>query len=148
MALPTFDAAVGWSFALEVDGIQIKEIQEVSGIKQEVDTIELKENTKDGKFVIKQLPGRRKAGEFSITRGLTDDKNLQNWIKDVWKGDMVKSRKNGAVKIFDFMGKVIHEYKFTNGWPKNVEIGTLKAGDTSVLTEKCTIVYEELELQS
>jgi hypothetical protein len=35
----------------------------------------------------------------------------------------------------------------TNCWPKTLEIGSLKAGDTSVLTEKLTIVYEEMTVE-
>jgi hypothetical protein len=33
MALPDLDKSVGHSFDLEFDGIQIKQIQEVSGLK-------------------------------------------------------------------------------------------------------------------
>ena len=51
MALPELDKAVGHSFGLEVDGVQIKQIQEVSGLKMEQDVIELKQNTPDGKFM-------------------------------------------------------------------------------------------------
>ena len=74
MTLPDLDTSVGHSFGLEVDGIVIKQITEVSGLKMEQDVIELKQNTADGKYVIKKLPGRPKAGEVTLTRGLTGDK--------------------------------------------------------------------------
>ena len=38
-------------------------------------------------------------------------------------------------------------YKLTNAWPKSLEIGALKAGDTSVLTEKLVVTYERLEVE-
>ena len=57
MALPDLDTSVGHSFAAEYDGVMIKAIQEVSGLKMEQDVIELKQNTPDGKYVIKKLPG-------------------------------------------------------------------------------------------
>ena len=69
MTLADFDSSVGHSFGLEIDGIQIKSITEVSGLKMEQDVIELKENGVDGKYVIKKLPGRWKAGEVTLTRG-------------------------------------------------------------------------------
>jgi len=47
---------VGHSFGLEFDGIMIKEIQEGQRLKLEQDVIELKQNGKDGKYSIKQLP--------------------------------------------------------------------------------------------
>ena len=57
MALPDLDGSVGHSFGLEIDGVQIKAITEVSGLKMEQDVIELKQNGPDGKYMIKKLPG-------------------------------------------------------------------------------------------
>ena len=142
MALPDLDSSVGWSFGFEFDGIQIKQIQELSGVKMEQDVIELKSNTKDGKYINKQLPGRPKIGEVSITRGLTSDKTFQNWVKSSHEGSMPASRKGGSVIVYDYQGSEIMRYKLTNCWPKVLEVGTLKAGDTSVLTEKLTIAHE------
>src|SRR3982751_2749655 len=139
MALADLDTSVGHSFGLEVDGVQIKQIQEVSGLKMEQDVIELKQNTADGKYVIKKLPGRIKAGEVTFTRGLTEDTSFEKWIKDSRFGKMGDARKGGAVMVFDFEGNAIKRYKLENAWPKSLEIGTLKAGDTSVLTEKLGI---------
>jgi hypothetical protein len=49
------------------------------------------------------------------------------------------------VIVFDYEGNAIKRYKFTNGWAKSLEISTMKAGDTSVLTEKLTMTFESLE---
>lgn len=146
MALPDQDTSVGWSFGFEFDGVVIKQIQEVSGLKMENDVIELKHNTNEGKYINKKLPGRPKAGEVTFSRGLTGDNSFQNWIKDSLFGDMGKARKGGSVIIYDFMGEEIKRYKLLNCWPKSLEIGTLKAGDTSVLTEKMTITHEGCEI--
>jgi phage tail-like protein len=146
MALPDTDSSVGHSFGLEVDGVVIKQISEVQGLKLEQDVIELKQNTNDGKYMVKKLPGRPKAGEITLTRGLTADQSFEKWIKDSRFGKMGAVRKGGAVIVFDFEGSAIKRYKFTNGWPKSLEIGTLKAGDTAVLTEKIVITYEMLEV--
>lgn len=145
MGLPDFDSSVGHSFGLEFDGVLIKNITEVSGLKFEQDVIELKQNTKDGKYMIKKLPGREKAGEVTLTRGLTADNSFQKWINNSWFGKMKDVRKGGAVIVYDFEGMPIKRYKFTNAWPKTLEIGALKAGDTSVLTEKITVTYEKIE---
>lgn len=40
MALPDLDNSVGHSFGLEIDGIVIKSITEVSGLKMEQDVVE------------------------------------------------------------------------------------------------------------
>ena len=146
MPLPDMDAGVGHSFGLEFDGVQIKRITEVSGLKMEQDVIELKENGPDGKYMVKKLPGRWKAPEITLTRGLSEDKGFDNWIKDSQFGKMTSVRKGGAIIVFDYEGTAIKRYELTNAWPKSLESGSLKAGDTSVLTEKLVITCERLEV--
>ena len=146
MALPDLDSSVGHSFGLEVDGITIKSITEVSGLKMEQDVIELKQNGPDGKYMIKKLPGRWKSGEVTLTRPLTSDQSFEKWVKDSQFGKMPDARKGGAIIVFDYEGNAIKRYKLTNAWPKSLEIGSLKAGDTSVLTEKLVVTYERLEV--
>jgi phage tail-like protein len=147
MPLPDMDSSVGHSFGLEFDGVLIKQIQEVTGLKMEQDVIELKQNTAQGKYVIKKLPGRPKAGEVTLSRGLTADQSFEKWIKSSHFGKMADARKGGAIIVFDFEGAPIKRYKMTNAWPKSLEIGSLKAGDTSVLTEKMVVTYEQLEVE-
>src|SRR5215470_3534434 len=147
MALPDLATSVGHSFGIEIDGVVIKQITEVSGLKFEQDVIELKQNTPDGKYVIKKLPGRFKAGEVTLTRGLTADNSFEKWVKDSRFGKMGDARKGGAVIVYDYEGQAIKRYKLTNAWPKSLEIGSPKAGDTSVLTEKLVVTYEALEVE-
>ncbi|MFJ8109196.1 phage tail protein [Streptomyces sp. NPDC096132] len=147
MALPELDSSVGHSFGLEFDGVVIKQITEVSGLKMEQDVIELKQNTTDGKYAVKKLPGRPKAGEVTVTRGLTEDNSFEAWIKSSRFGKMGDARKNGAIIVYDYEGMAIKRYQLINAWPKSLEIGTLKAGDTSVLTEKLAITYESMEVE-
>ena len=144
MPLPDSAGGVGHSFGLEVDGVVITSITEVNGLKIEQDVIELKENTADGGYSIRKLPGRWKAGECTLTRGLTEDDSFEKWIKISQIGDQ-GFRRNGAIIVFDFEGKQIKRYTITNAWPRSLEIGTLKAGDVSVLTEKLVLTYERVE---
>jgi len=146
MALPDGDSSVGHSFGLEFDSIVIRQIQEVSGLKMEQDVIEMKSNTPDGKYMIKKLPGRPKAGECTLTRGLTGDNSFEQWIQRSHIGDMVGARKGGAIIVYDYEGNPIKRYTMTNAWAKSLEIGSLKAGDTSVLTEKLTLTYESMQV--
>ncbi|MDT0319363.1 phage tail protein [Streptomyces millisiae] len=147
MPLPELDSSVGHSFGLEFDSVLIRQITEVSGLKMEQDVIELKQNTADGRFAIKKLPGRPKAGEVTVTRGLTEDNSFERWIRDSRFGQMTNARRNGSVIVYDFEGIPIKRYKLINAWPKSLEISTLKAGDTSVLTEKLAITYESMEVE-
>ncbi len=147
MALPDLDSAVGHSFGCEFDGITIKSIMEVTGLKMEQDVIELKENGPDGKYTIKKCPGRRKAAQITLVRPLTKDQSFSKWIKDSQFGKMDQARKGGAIIVYDYEGNALNRYKLTNAWPMSLEISSLKAGDTSVLTEKLVLTAEQLEVE-
>jgi len=147
MPLADYDAGAGHSFGLEFDGVQIKSITEVSGLKMEQDVIQLKENGPDGKYQVKNLPGRFKPAKVTLTRGLTADTSFEKWIKDAQFGKMSDVRKGGAIIVYDFEGNPLKRYKLTAAWPESLEIGSLKAGDTSVLTEKLVLTCERLEVE-
>ncbi|MDQ1375742.1 MAG: hypothetical protein QOJ09_3080 [Actinomycetota bacterium] len=147
MALPDYDSTVGHSFGLEFDGVVIKAISEVSGLKMDQDVIEYKHNTPDGKYLVKKLPGRPKPGEITLTRGLTQDNSFDTWIKSSHFGKMADARKGGAIIVYDFEGNALKRYKLENAWPKGLEVSGMKAGDATVLTEKLTLTYEALNVE-
>jgi len=138
------DTSVGHSFGLEFDSVLIRSIQEVSGLKVEQDVIELKQNTPDGKYIVKKLPGRPKPGEITLTRGLTNETSFDEWIQQSCFGKMEEARRGGAIIVFDYENSPIKRFELEAAWPKSLEIGSLKAGDTSVLTEKLTITFESI----
>lgn len=141
---PDYDGGVTYSFGLTVDGVTTKSIQEVDGLKLEADEIEMKEQTPQGKYVIRKVPGRKKAGELVFTRLYQQDQNWQQWIDKVFKGDIKGARKNGTVDLFNYQGVKVASFKFENGWPKSIEYTGLKAGDANPMTEKLTMTHEGL----
>jgi phage tail-like protein len=147
MALPDLDSSAAHSFGLELDGIHIKQIGEVSGLTIEQDMIELEENTPDGNVAVRRVPGRPKAGEVTLTRGLTADHGFEKWIKEFRSDQTRAARKSGSIVIYDYDGTPITSYSIINAWPKKLTIGTLKAGDTSVLTETLVVAYESLDVE-
>jgi len=143
MPLGDFDNSPANAFTVTIDGIEVPRVIEVSGLKTEVDKIELKQQTRDGKYVVRQMMGRPKAGEFSVTRGLTDSKTVTDWLKTVMEGDVAGARKTAAVALLDYKGETLKTYNFVNCWVRSVEINSLKAGATEQATEKFTICYDE-----
>jgi phage tail-like protein len=137
---------VAYSFDVTIDGVTIPAVQEVSGLKVEMDVVEQKENTAEGKYVINRLPGRHKGGDLTITRVLTkDDKAFEDWLVQSFAG-LPTSHRSGAVNIKDTAGEIILTINFNQGWPSKVEGSAGKAGDTSVRTEKITIVHNGLSI--
>ena len=140
-----FDAIIGASFGFEFDKHQAKGIMEISGLKQEFDMIEVKTQTSDGKFIINKIVGRPKAGTVTITRALTEDTQFADWIKEAGEGKM--PRTNGSVIVYDTMMTPMMRYSLIDCQPASLEIGTLKAGDTNVTTEKLTLHHTGLTVE-
>lgn len=106
MALTDQDSPVGHSIGLEVDGVQIRGITEVSGLAVDQDVIEVKQQTSDGKYVVRKLPGRPKAGEVTVIRELTADDSFEKWLKATHFGAAVNAQ-GGAIIIYDAEGTAI-----------------------------------------
>jgi phage tail-like protein len=141
--LPT-DALAGYHFAIEIDSITIAQFQEVSGITSELDVIELKENTKDGKYIIHKLPGNRKPPAITLKRAKSSSKDLWDWHEKIFQGKISDARKGGSVVLYNYEGEEVGRYNFVNAWPSKISMSSLKAGANEVLMEECTIVCEEL----
>ena len=147
MPLDAFDGGVAHSFGCEFDGQMVTQIQEVSGLKLEQTVVELKENTVDGKYVNRFLPGRPKPCKIVLTRALTESSSFNEWIKDSRIGDMGKVRKGGAIVVFDYKQQPIRRYNLKDVWPESLEISSMKSGDQALLTEKLTLNCAEVEVE-
>lgn len=144
MPLPDpLDSSPAYAFIVKIDGIAVPKVIEVSGLKTEVDKIELKQQTDDGKYVVRQVIGRQKPGEITVTRGLTDSTTVSDWLKSVMQGDLKGARKTASVEMLDYTGSPIKTYNFNNCWVRSIEINGLKAGSTEQATEKFVICYDE-----
>jgi phage tail-like protein len=138
------DALASYHFSIEIDGVTIAQFQEVSGIASEIDVIELKQNTKDGKYVIHKLPGNRKPPTITLKKGKDSSKDLWDWHEKIYQGKVGDARKNGSIVLYDYQHGEVGRYNFVNAWPSKVSTSSLKAGGNEVLMEEVTLVCEEL----
>lgn len=143
MALGRDEISPANAFRVSVDGIDVGQVIEVSGLKAEVDTIELKQQTEDGKFVVRQLIGRPKSGEITVTRGLSQSSTVTDWLRTVMAGDVPGARRSVAVTILNRHGEPVKTVDFVNCWVKSVEIPPLRADATESATERFVICYDE-----
>lgn len=139
------DAYAGYKFSIEIDGVSIGQFQEVSGITSELDVIELKSNTADGKYILHKLPGNRKPPTITLKRGKDSSMELWQWHQKIAQGKVADARKNGSIVVYDYAAKEGSRYNFINAWPSKVTVSAMKAGANEVLMEEVTIVCEDLE---
>lgn len=140
-SLPS-DALASYLFAIEIDSIEIAQFAEVSGLASEMDVIELKENTTDGKLVIHKAPGAIKPPTITLKRAKNSSRALWDWHDAMLLGKVSEARKNGSVILKSYDGSEVARYNFTNAWISKITTGTLKAGANEVLMEEASLVCE------
>src|SRR5438067_12235227 len=82
------DLTPSFIFVLEVDSVEMGSFRKCSGIESETETIEYKDATKDGKMIIRKVPGAMKWSDITTERRIDDSKALWEWRKQVIEGDI------------------------------------------------------------
>lgn len=137
------DALASSHFALEFDGIEQFQFQEVSGLTVERDVITLKENGPDGHPVLKLMPGNLKQPTITLKRGTNMSKAMFDWFEQAQEG-IGDARRTGSIIAYDYAWGEVARWNFEHGWPSKIEISGLKAGATEPSLETVTIVAERL----
>jgi phage tail-like protein len=147
MSLQEADSLTSHNFGLQIDGVMVEYLQEVSGLTMEQDTIESPQNSADGRPTIKVLPGTKKNGQCTVVRGMTESPAFNEWINQSISGQMSSARKNASIIMMDYELRPMKRYNLRNAWCSKVDTSTVKAGEAAVLTETVTIVFEELVIE-
>ncbi|MFJ9039048.1 phage tail protein [Streptomyces sp. NPDC102406] len=147
MSLQPGDALTSHNFGLQIDGVMVEYLQEVSGLSQEQDVIEYQQVSAQGKPVTKKMPGVKKAGDCTVVRGMTQSKAFDEWITQSVSGQMATARKNASIIVMDYQNNPVKRYNMRNAWCSKIDASTVKAGEAAALTETVTITFEELVIQ-
>jgi phage tail-like protein len=139
------DTLTTFSFHVELDGIDIGAFKEASGVDSETEIVEYKETTKDGKMIIRKLPGAMKWADITLKKKIDQKKDLWDWRKEVEQGDIDSARRNGSIVLYDSTSKEVARWNFMNGWPSKWKGADLNAGENAVAVEEITITHEGLE---
>ena len=138
------DAISAARFSITVDGYEIAQFSELTGITTEVEVIDFMENGSSGANILKKLPGKRKPPTITLRRGKNTSMELWAWHESVVHGDIVgatQERIHRASRTATTAAPVCARH-FHDGWPAKIAISPLKAGSSEVLMEEVTIVCE------
>jgi phage tail-like protein len=139
------DLLTTFSFHVELDGIDIGAFKECSGVDSETEIIEYKETTKDGKMLIRKLPGAMKWADITLKKAIDSKKDLWDWRRQVEQGEIDDARRNGSIVLYDSTAKEMARWNFFDGWPSKWKGADLNAGENNVAVEEITITHEGME---
>lgn len=147
MSLSPGDSLTSHNFGLQIDGVMVEYLAEVSGLSIEQDVIKSPQNSAQGRPEIALLPGVQKDGQCTVVRGMTQSPAFTKWINDSIAGRMSIARVNASIIMMDYENNPVKRYSMRKAWCSKIDASTLKAGEASPLTETVTIVFEELVIE-
>lgn len=129
------------NFKIEINGVMCAYFTDCTGLNSQVAAIEHREG---GSFGTIKVPGKVTYSDITLKWGLTDNKDLYNWHKNIING--IVDRRNGSIILYD---DVIKEEKarwnFFKAWPIKWEAPTLNAKSAEIAIESITICCEWVE---
>lgn len=136
------DPLLGFNFTLELEGKMAGYFTECSGIGSENEIVEHKVVDKNGREIIRKIPGRLKWQDVSLKRGITSDLQIWEWRDQVVNGKMEDARQNCTITMLNRSYEPIATWHLQNAWPSKVTGPQLKSDDNNYGVEEVTIVHE------
>jgi hypothetical protein len=127
------DSAVGHSFGLEHDGVNIM-LMDVVGLVLSV-------------FGLGRPSDLPQPVTVTLVRGLTADRRFVRWVQEAHGRGPGHTARRATIVVLAHDGSPVARYHLENAWPSKLEVGTLKAGDTNVVVERLTLTYDRVEVE-
>ena len=141
------DAISASHFSIVVDGTEIAQFNELTGITTELDIVEYMNPATEGPGIVTKVPGRQKPPLIVLKRGKSTSMEIYGWFEAALMGPKHKedAKRNGSLILYDFEQKPAAKYHFFNGWISKITLSSMKAGSNEILMEEVTIVCERLD---
>ena len=129
-------------FRVEIDGLTAAAFSEVSGLESETIVVEYRTGT-DPNFS-RKLPGLTRYGNIALRYGITQDRELWDWRKNIVDGN--PDRRNGSIKLLDDQLSEVLRWNFRDGWICKWQGPALNARSNEIAIETIEIAHDGLEL--
>src|SRR5262245_59586353 len=90
------DLTPSFIFVLEIDSVEMGSFRKCSGIESETETIEYKEATKDGRMIIRKVPGAMKWSDITLERRIDETTSLWEWRKQARRDRLQELQAGGG----------------------------------------------------
>ena len=128
-------------FRIEIGGITVAQVSEVSGLQVETETEPYEEGGVND--FVHQLPKRTKYQHITLKRGITDLDEMWQWYKDVVDGRF--ERKDGGIVLMDVTGNDKGRWNFFQAFPVKWTGPDLKADSNTVAFETIELAHHGIK---
>jgi phage tail-like protein len=139
------DPQGAYIFCLEIDGIEVAQFLECSGLKASTTVFELEEGGMNHR--VHKLPGQSKWDNLQLRYGVTGDVSLLGWRGKVHEDNFgTDLRKNGAIVVKDNQMQVVRRYNFKDAWPVSWEGPAFNANSNELAIESIELAHNGIEV--
>ncbi len=134
------DPYTSFNFLVEIEGITSASFSECEGLGAETTVIEYREGGDKG---ARKLAGQTRYFCITLKRGVTDNRELWQWYREVTKGNV--QRRNGSVVLLAADGTEKVRWNFFNAWPCKWAGPSFSAKGNDVAIETLVLAHEGIE---
>jgi phage tail-like protein len=117
-----FDPYKNFKFRVRWDGRYVAGISKVSALKRTTDVVEHREGGDPS--TVRRSPGQTKYEAITLERGVTHDKDFEQWANKVWnfgsglgaETSLRDFRKDVALEVYNESGQLVLAYKIYRCW--------------------------------
>ncbi len=137
-----YEAYPNCRFYVELGGIKEAVFTEVSGLQIETAFFDYEEGGNNS--FVHRLPGRVKASNLTLKRGMTLSNDFFKWQADVARGKI--ERRNVSVILYDVQGKKLILWEFLRAYPVKWVGPQFNAGTGAMAIETMELAHDGINV--
>jgi phage tail-like protein len=129
-------------FYVEIDGIKEAVFTEVGGLEVETAYFDYEEGGNNG--FVHRLPGRTKASNLTLKRGICRSNDFFKWHAEVRQGKI--GRRNISVVMYDVGGTELMRWNFIRAYPVKWSGPQLSASGATMAIETLELAHDGIDV--
>jgi phage tail-like protein len=120
---------------------------DVSGLTQELQSIEYRDGLMAGTTPSLRRPGLKKVNNITLKRGIVEQNNdLFNWFNNNGAPDV--TRQDLTISLLNDSGDPVMVWTILQAWPVKLEGPALKASGNEIAIESIELVHEGISVKT
>ena len=147
-----FDPYKNFKFRVKWDGRYVAGVSKVGALKRTTEVVEHREGGDPS--TVRKSPAQTKYEPISLERGVTHDKDFEQWMNKVWNHgsglgsevSLADFRKDIIIELYNEAGQLAIAYKVYRCWPSEYQaLPELDASANAVAIQMVTLQNEGWE---
>lgn len=139
------DPYLAFNFLVEIDGMIVGGFNEIAGLNIEIEYRQYHEG--GGAGVVYHLPTRPKYSHISLSKGISDETALLDWVISTAQGDIKHKQVSVILKSIE-PGVKETRWDLANALPQHWKTGVFNAQQSTVAIETLSLVFTSIKRET